>query len=68
MAARQARAAEAVSAKTLDKVVTSGALTDAAKRDLLVAQIAIKYTQSNSVGYAKDGQMVRGRKHNSPRQ
>lgn len=25
---------------------------------MLVLQIAIKYTQSNSVGYAKDGQMI----------
>jgi phosphoribosylaminoimidazolecarboxamide formyltransferase/IMP cyclohydrolase len=56
---RQQRAAEAVSAKTLEKVVTAKAtLPDSAKRDLLVAQIAIKYTQSNSVGYAKDGQMI----------
>ena len=56
---RQCRAAEAVGGATLDKVVTSDkTLPDAAKRDLLVAQIAIKYTQSNSVGYAKDGQMV----------
>ena len=56
---RQSRAAEAVGAKTLDKVVTADkSLPDGAKRDLLVAQIAIKYTQSNSVGYAKDGQMI----------
>ena len=56
---RQCRAAEAVGASTLEKVVTADKnLPDAAKRDLLVAQIAIKYTQSNSVGYAKDGQMV----------
>ncbi|OQR92074.1 bifunctional purine biosynthesis protein PURH [Achlya hypogyna] len=33
-------------------------LTDAAKRDLILAAITLKYTQSNSVGYAKDGQMV----------
>jgi len=56
---RQRRAAEAVGPSTLDKVVTARPeLPPAAKRDLLVAQIAIKYTQSNSVGYAKDGQMV----------
>jgi len=56
---RQRRAAEAVSSATLDKVVTKlSTLPADAKRDLLVAQIAIKYTQSNSVGYAKDGQMV----------
>ena len=43
----------------LNKVVTKKSqLSDAAKRDLLLASIAIKYTQSNSVGYAKDGQMV----------
>merc|ERR1719247_1686218 len=56
---RQNRAAAAVGASTLDKVVTAEqGMPDEAKRDLIVAQIAIKYTQSNSVGYAKDGQMV----------
>ena len=29
-----------------------------AKRDLLIALIALKYTQSNSVCYAKDGQVI----------
>lgn len=33
-------------------------LSPEAVRDLLVALISIKYTQSNSVGYARDGQMV----------
>lgn len=33
-------------------------LTDANIRDLLVATIALKYTQSNSVCYAKDGQVI----------
>merc|ERR1712226_1035191 len=33
-------------------------LTEAAKLDLILASIAIKYTQSNSVGYAKDGMMI----------
>ena len=56
---RQARAAEAVGSATLDNVVTAKKeLSEAEKRDLLLAQIAIKYTQSNSVGYAKDGQMI----------
>jgi len=56
---RQCRAADPVSGATLEKVVTSDkVLPEGAQRDLLVAQIAIKYTQSNSVGYAKDGQMV----------
>ena len=31
---------------------------DAAKRDLLIALITLKYTQSNSVCYAKDGQAI----------
>jgi len=43
----------------LDKLMTkSKELPDAAKLDLVVASIAIKYTQSNSVGYSKDGMMV----------
>ena len=33
-------------------------LTAAQKRDLLVALITLKYTQSNSVCYAKDGQAI----------
>jgi len=43
----------------LDKVVTKNTeLSPEAKRDLLLASISVKYTQSNSVGYAKGGQMV----------
>ena len=33
-------------------------LPDFAKRDLAIAMIALKYTQSNSVCYAKDGQCI----------
>lgn len=33
-------------------------LSEEALRDLLVATIAVKYTQSNSVCYAKDGQVI----------
>lgn len=33
-------------------------LPDGALRDMIVATIALKYTQSNSVCYAKDGQVV----------
>jgi phosphoribosylaminoimidazolecarboxamide formyltransferase/IMP cyclohydrolase len=40
------------------KDVVSGALTPEAKRDLLLGLVAIKYTQSNSVGYALGGQMI----------
>lgn len=46
-------------ASRLDKVVTKNAeIPDGAKLDLILASIAIKYTQSNSVGYAKNGMMV----------
>ena len=38
---------------TLNKVID-----EAAKRDLLIALITLKYTQSNSVCYAKDGQAI----------
>mmetsp|Transcript_30574 Transcript_30574/g.56502 ORF Transcript_30574/g.56502 Transcript_30574/m.56502 type:complete len:617 (-) Transcript_30574:118-1968(-) len=43
------------------KVPTKGgvdALTEGAIRDMIVASICVKYTQSNSVGFAKDGMMV----------
>merc|ERR1719456_1322888 len=43
----------------LEKVVTAKKdLPDAVKKDLVLASIAIKYTQSNSVGYSKDGMML----------
>jgi phosphoribosylaminoimidazolecarboxamide formyltransferase / IMP cyclohydrolase len=43
----------------LEKVVIgSSPLPEGAIRDLVLASIAIKYTQSNSVGYAKNGQMI----------
>merc|ERR1712217_894288 len=46
-------------AKCLEKVVTkSKDLPEAAKLDMLLGMIAIKYTQSNSVGYSKDGMMI----------
>jgi phosphoribosylaminoimidazolecarboxamide formyltransferase/IMP cyclohydrolase len=38
--------------------VMCGTLTDAARRDLVLGLITLKYTQSNSVGYALDGQMI----------
>lgn len=39
-------------------VTTNKALTAEAIRDLIVATIALKYTQSNSVCYARDGQVI----------
>jgi phosphoribosylaminoimidazolecarboxamide formyltransferase/IMP cyclohydrolase len=38
--------------------VVCGELDDDARRDLVLGLVAIKYTQSNSVGYALDGQMI----------
>ncbi|KAG9511283.1 Bifunctional purine biosynthesis protein PURH [Fragariocoptes setiger] len=44
---------------SVDKIVTNSApLSNDAVRDLIVATIAVKYTQSNSVCYAKDGQVI----------
>jgi phosphoribosylaminoimidazolecarboxamide formyltransferase/IMP cyclohydrolase len=44
--------------KHLEKIVSEGSFTPEAQRDLIVASISVKYTQSNSVGYAKNGQMI----------
>jgi AICAR transformylase/IMP cyclohydrolase PurH len=38
--------------------VACGSLDAGARRDLVLGLIALKYTQSNSVGYALDGQMI----------
>ncbi len=43
----------------LENIVTANKdLPDSAKRDLIVALITLKYTQSNSVCYAVDGQAI----------
>lgn len=43
----------------LSNIVTKNkALTEAAKRDMQIALITLKYTQSNSVCYVKDGQAI----------
>ncbi|XP_076172599.1 bifunctional purine biosynthesis protein ATIC isoform X1 [Ptiloglossa arizonensis] len=45
---------------TFTNIITKNAtvISDSAMRDLIVATIAVKYTQSNSVCYAKDGQVI----------
>jgi len=53
----QDRNAHEISASDLDDVVC-GALTSEARRDLLLGLVTLKYTQSNSVGYALGGQMI----------
>ena len=43
----------------LNNIVTNNKnITDAARRDLLISMITLKYTQSNSVCYVKDGQVI----------
>jgi len=44
----------------MENVVTKekGAVTEDVVRDMIVASICVKYTQSNSVGFAKNGMMV----------
>ncbi|MEG2054012.1 MAG: phosphoribosylaminoimidazolecarboxamide formyltransferase, partial [Oscillospiraceae bacterium] len=43
----------------LENVVTANkTLTDDQKRDLVISLITLKYTQSNSVCYVKDGQVI----------
>lgn len=43
----------------LEKIVTENKeMPDSAKRDLIIALITLKYTQSNSVCYAYDGQAI----------
>ena len=53
--------AKIVPSDTFNTVIVpknSGALPESAQRDLTVATIALKYTQSNSVCYALNGQVI----------
>jgi phosphoribosylaminoimidazolecarboxamide formyltransferase/IMP cyclohydrolase len=50
-----------ISPKSFSSIITpkeSGPLPESAQRDLTVATIALKYTQSNSVCYALNGQII----------
>ena len=48
-----------INTELLSDVVTDNkVLTDDAKRDLMISLIVLKYTQSNSVCYVKDGQAI----------
>ena len=48
-----------INSEMLNEVVTKNtSIPESAKRDLLIALITLKYTQSNSVCYAKDGQVI----------
>ncbi|XP_062866672.1 bifunctional purine biosynthesis protein PURH [Trichomycterus rosablanca] len=55
---KQKRNDGAVDKRLFTNVVSEGALSEAALRDLIVASIAVKYTQSNSVCYARNGQVI----------
>lgn len=57
MALEQDRNAEAVGSKHLENL-QCGTLDANARRDLLLGLVTLKYTQSNSVGYSLDGQMI----------
>ena len=55
----QGRQALEINNDMISNVVTANkTLTEAQKRDLLIALITLKYTQSNSVCYVKDGQAI----------
>merc|ERR1712166_1651977 len=62
MTFQQKRNDVVLTSKHMETIVTDSTkcapITDAAIRDMIVASICIKYTQSNSVGFAKDGMMV----------
>ncbi|XP_056619228.1 bifunctional purine biosynthesis protein PURH [Triplophysa dalaica] len=55
---KQKRNGALIDKELLSNIVSKGKLSEAALRDLIVASVAVKYTQSNSVCYAKDGQVI----------
>ncbi|XP_076879382.1 bifunctional purine biosynthesis protein ATIC [Brachyhypopomus gauderio] len=55
---KQKRNGALIDAGVFGNIVSKGALPERALRDLIVATVAVKYTQSNSVCYAKDGQVI----------
>ncbi|MCI4393544.1 hypothetical protein PGIGA_G00158530 [Pangasianodon gigas] len=55
---KQKRNNGVIDKQLFSNVISSGSLSETAVRDLIVASVAVKYTQSNSVCYAKDGQVI----------
>ncbi|XP_061669877.1 bifunctional purine biosynthesis protein PURH [Syngnathoides biaculeatus] len=55
---KQKRNGALIDREFFSNVVSKGSLSEAAVRDLTVATVAVKYTQSNSVCYAKNGQVI----------
>merc|ERR1712166_1416906 len=62
MTFQQKRNDVVLTSKHMETIVTDSTkcapITDAAIRDMIVASICVKYTQSNSVGFSKNGMMV----------
>lgn len=64
MTFQQKRNDVVITKKHMENIVTNtdtttcSPITDAAIRDMIVASICVKYTQSNSVGFSKNGMMV----------
>ena len=55
----QGRNESVINAALLQNIVTKNAdMPEGARRDLLISLVTLKYTQSNSVCYAKDGQAI----------
>ncbi len=55
----QGRNSLKIDSSMLENIVTENkTMTDAQKRDLVLALITLKYTQSNSVCYVQDGQVI----------
>ncbi|MBQ7061491.1 MAG: phosphoribosylaminoimidazolecarboxamide formyltransferase [Clostridia bacterium] len=55
----QGRNDSVIDAGLLENIVTENkTIPESAKRDLIIALITLKYTQSNSVCYAEDGQTI----------
>ena len=54
----QQRNALKLTQEHVSNLITGEELSTEAKNDLLLAMVALKYTQSNSVGYALGGQMI----------
>ncbi|MBN1380932.1 MAG: phosphoribosylaminoimidazolecarboxamide formyltransferase [Deltaproteobacteria bacterium] len=55
----QGRNSLKIDSSMLDNIVTENkTLTDGQKRDLVLSLITLKYTQSNSVCYVQDGQVI----------
>ena len=55
----QGRNSLKIDSNMLENIVTENkTLTDAQKRDLVLSLITLKYTQSNSVCYVQDGQVI----------